>query len=386
MPVAPTLSRIQDLARRLDNSESNVDFDALGPEIAAMEREIRREIDVDKLEVQKERHNQGVFARVFVAPPAQKQLASAEEAAWKLHELKQKFTDDKMRVHARAFIRVASKVQRDVTGSWEDKALAASARWLNGHTGDAAIAAANASMAAGLDTDVSFAAQLAKKPASSLDASATGAGLVHAAALYSGRADVDDVTSALAATGKLPASKNARDLLVAAAVLSSSSPSTSAAILSAMSGALPGMWDGPEPILAAALLRGADPAAALAFARRCVTALSGAEGASTIAAAALLAGATDVDAVVKTARAIESAVAGTPAARASIAAAGILTHRDESEVIAFAKHVQSQLAGSWESEATIIAAGLLASPSTPASDDVKRAFLLRGLVRPADEE
>lgn len=384
MPIrnttADTLARLHELEQRLDHVEKNGDWDALAPQIAAVEQELRRTIESDASAVDAGRsafvRGHGVFARLFNSGVRQEfresvgaleaDLQQAQSGEHKLHQLKARFFDDKMRVHAREFIRVASKVQKNVSGGWEEKALVAAGRWLTGSTGDEAI-------------------DFVKQFRTSHPNASAEQVLVAQLALPHSAVSASDVEHALDATGAMPKDHEARDLLRAAAVLSGAPASASANIVAKMSGKIDGMWDGAAPVVAAAILVGAEPARAIAFANAASKLLAGAEGSASIIAAGLLAG-RSVDDTVKTAREIEKGVAGTLQARAAIAAAGVLSGRPAGEVIAFAKHVQSQLAGTWESEATIICAGILGAPGTIAPDEVRRAFALRSLVRPGDDD
>lgn len=417
IPNLDALTRIGQLEKKLEHIEKDADWDALAPEIADVERALTAKLTAEQAALATQRsafiRGHGMFARLF-SPSArgeykdtvvatESELDKTQGGAHRLHQLKAKFYDDKMRAHAREFIRVATKVQKNVGGDWEDKALTASARWLTGATGDEALdfvkafRTATATSSNAITPDVTLAGQLslaspdaAARTAIAL-AAASGspslAGVTLAAAVYAmrGAGDARAVVTALAGTGALPKGDDARALLCAAALLSKAPASSSAHVLAKMSGAVSGMWDGAEPVIAAAMLMGIDPLVAVDFANRAAKLLSGAEGAASIIAAGLMSR-RSVEDTVATAKEIEGKVAGTLKARASIAAAGVLSGRPAGEVIAFAKHVQSQLAGTWESEATIICAGILGAPGKAASDVVRRAFLLPGVVRPVDEE
>ncbi len=428
MPVDRTrtsdvVARVAALEKDVQGVEQDADFDALGPRISDVERALRERIREDEAAVQAQREafqrGHGVFAR-FLSGSARRQyqdtvgateqdLERARDGALRLHRVQARFYDDKMRAHARAFIRVANKVQRNVGGGWDERALAAAARWLSARTGDAVIEAARraqvepaagdgAGRAAARAPEVLLARLLSLEPPDALRArlaplaAAVGADpLVLGAALLAGRsaadaaAVVDAMKVALAKAGALGTDPASSSLLCAAALLSAQPASSSAATVRAMANALPGMFDGAAPVVAAAVLAGTPVRDALDFAARVSQALAGAEGTASVVAAGLVAG-RSVDDVVATAGEIERGVAGTSGARAALAAAGVLAGRPAGEVIAFAKHVQSQLTGTWESEAAVIGAGLLTGPGEPAPELVRRAFFLPGLVRTVDDD
>ena len=389
--------RIQQLEQKIANVEKDADFDALGSEIVDVEIALHRELESDVAAVERNKsefqrgHN--VFARAF-SPSARSEwrqtvgdaeaaLGDAREGELRLHQVKARFFDDKMRVHAREFIRVAHKVERDVTGGFEEKSAAAAGRWLAHKSGDDAIGDVDEFRSRHPDfADDSDAILAAVMSARWIDVD--GDALLSGAASLANRTDASAVLAALRATHALPKAKADARLIEAASLLSKASAQECAATLVAMSNSTPTMWDGPAPIVAATILTSTKPDRALAFADEIAKAMAGAEGCAQIIAAGIVAGMhDDVEAI---ARAVSKSVAGTTAARSVIAAAGIIAHRNAEEIWAFAKHVQSQLPGSWESEADVIAAGLLGSPSAPATETAKRAFFLPGVGRARDEE
>jgi hypothetical protein len=403
--------RIAALETKVNTVESDVDFDKLGSEIRDVELDLHREIADDTQRVASEKSafekGHGIFARFSPSAredyrrtvgAAEGELDDARAGEFRLHQVKARFFDDKMRAHAREFIRVANKVEREVTGSFEEKAMAAAGRWLAGKSGDDAIEDVewlrNRAPQFASDADAILAALVsledgAKAAAKLTDFSGAcnGDGFLAGAALVGGKSasDVRAILSELRATNALPKAKSERQLIEAAALLSPSSARESAATLVAMSGSVASMWDGPAPVIAAAILSSTKPDVALAYAEKLARALSGAEGCSAVIAAGIVAH-VDVSEAEHVSREVQAKVAGTTSARAGIAAAAILAHRDAGEAISFAKHVQSQLPGSWESEAAVICAGLLGAPKKPASSEARRAFLLPGIGRPRDEE
>ena len=423
LDVRSALARIDDLERKLDRAESDASGEVLGPELDDAARALQQQIDVDKAAMAAQRstftRGHGFFARHFSANArdeygqtvgkTERQLEVVESGAHRLHQLRGRFYDDKTRVHAREFIRIAEKVQKKVSGDWDEKALTAAAAWLAGSSGDDVITAHDAfhSAARTAPAIVQLAALLAggapaagftKERAEALAARAAAlAPLCQAPARFSDdvlaaavlcERSVDDVRAmlaALAARGLLPKDVVGKDAVCAAALLSKHTPSSAVALIGTLAGALTGTWDGPGLVIAAALLAGKDAAFVVAHSARVVKALAGAEGTSAVIAAGLLAG-READDVVSCARALTLSVTGTAPARIAITAAGVLSGRSAPEVLAFTKHVQSQLSGTWESEATVIAAGLLGAPGHAASALVRAAFLLPGLTRAVDDD
>lgn len=388
-PTEDLAERLKSLEARMRDVEANQEWDALEPEIIRLRSAIFRELMSDKAELESERRNLRQELRWwdFVLRPSardrwrntvsRKQIDVERDRTLehRLDELMAKFYADKTRGHAREFIRVAEKIQREVLGGWDMKASAVVGGVLAGMDGTSAIdfvsgfrggladrtneaALSAASLVSGEAAEAS--ADRATALGAALGDIGSGSGTIVGAALIAGIGTDETArttrqireafgghgASAIIASGAILAGLSAREAIergraisaevdiastsgrarvIAAALLAGKTPEDVRTFVSEGKRVRPGTREEDAPIVAAGLLSNREPEAALALAAR-----------------------------------IPLLIHGTWEAATKITVAAILSPQAVEESIAFARHVQHELTGTWESEASIIGAGILA--------------------------
>ncbi len=340
-------ARFGALEAQIAGAETNEEFDALEPALRKLRGDVWAALDREAA-ARPSGEPSHWWQRIFPAAPAEPDSSLERRTA----QLVERFYQDKTRTHARALIRVAEKIQREVPGDWPVKAAAAYGGLAVGRSADDAVAYAEAVVRAVDDPDAIAAAILSGRPpdeaARRLRTLANDE--LPPVALLSPHADPPAFARALDAPPGVARS---------AALLAPLDAPHARAIIGAL--------EDPR-VAAAALLGGLSVDDARARAGRALD-LPGA-----ITAALVMSG-RDPD----EARALLSATRGSGSAEETLVAAGLLARRGLEESVAIIRHVQGELTGSWETEAQVIAGAIL---SGSASDPTARAsFLIPGLFR-----